>query len=150
MSATAAVKTNAAFTTSAAERDVTLVSSNRRLRIAQIAPLSESVPPKLYGGTERVVANLCDELIHQGHEVTLFASGDSKTLATLVPACPQALRLSASPDPLAIHLHMIETVAKRAEDFDVGPSDQSGTGVAPAVVPATEPNAHRAHRRART
>ena len=119
MSATAAVKTNAAFTTSAAERDVTLVSSNRRLRIAQIAPLSESVPPKLYGGTERVVANLCDELIHQGHEVTLFASGDSKTLATLVPACPQALRLSASPDPLASHLHMIETVAKRAEDFDL-------------------------------
>ena len=58
-----------------------------KLRIAQVAPLSESVPPKLYGGTERVVAVLTDELVRQGHDVTLFASGDSRTSATLVAAC---------------------------------------------------------------
>src|SRR5262245_33082976 len=89
------------------------------LRIAQVAPLSESVPPKLYGGTERVVATLSDELVRQGHQVTLFASGDSCTNATLVPLCPTALRLSASPDPLAVHLHMIEKVAQHAAEFDV-------------------------------
>jgi glycosyltransferase involved in cell wall biosynthesis len=63
------------------------------VKIAQIAPLVESVPPRLYGGTERVVAYLTDELVRQGHEVTLFASGDSRTCANLVPACRQALRL---------------------------------------------------------
>ena len=120
MSATAAVKADAAWRVSAAERDVTRrASPNRRLRIAQIAPLSESVPPKLYGGTERVVATLTDELVRQGHEVTLFASGDSRTSGRLVPACPTALRLSGSPDPLAIHLHMIETIAQRAHEFDI-------------------------------
>jgi hypothetical protein len=63
------------------------------MRIAQVAPLAESVPPKLYGGTERVVAWLTEELIALGHDVTLFASGDSATSARLVPAWPRALRL---------------------------------------------------------
>jgi glycosyltransferase involved in cell wall biosynthesis len=90
------------------------------MRIAQVAPLSESVPPKLYGGTERVVAYLTDELVRQGHDVTLFASGDSRTSATLVPACPKALRLSGDcKDFLAPHLLMVEQVAKRAHEFDV-------------------------------
>ena len=89
------------------------------LRIAQVAPLTERVPPKLYGGTERVVAMLCDELVRQGHDVTLFASGDSQTSATLVPGCPEALRLINSPDPLAIHLLMLEHVVQRAGEFDL-------------------------------
>jgi glycosyltransferase involved in cell wall biosynthesis len=90
------------------------------MRIAQIAPLAESVPPKLYGGTERVIAYLCDELVRQGHTVTLFASGDSRTRARLVPLCEQALRLSRElRDPLALHFLMIEQVAQRAHDFDV-------------------------------
>ena len=67
------------------------------MRIAQIAPLAESVPPKLYGGTERVVAWLVDELVELGHDVTLFASADSGTRATLVPVCPRALRLGRPP-----------------------------------------------------
>src|SRR5687768_9979681 len=90
------------------------------MRIAQIAPLAESVPPKLYGGTERVVAYLCDELVRQGHSVTLFASGDSHTRARLVPLCDEALRLSTEPrDSLALHFLMIEQVAQRANEFDV-------------------------------
>jgi len=89
------------------------------LRIAQVAPLSESVPPKLYGGTERVVATLTDELVRQGHEVTLFASGDSETDATLVAPVPRALRLAKSADPLALHLLMVEHVAQRASEFDI-------------------------------
>jgi glycosyltransferase involved in cell wall biosynthesis len=90
------------------------------MRIAQIAPLAESVPPKLYGGTERVVAYLCDELVRRGHSVTLFASGDSETRADLVPLCEQALRLSKElRDPLALHFLMIEQVAQREREFDV-------------------------------
>ena len=90
------------------------------MRIAQIAPLTESVPPRLYGGTERVVAYLTDELVRQGHDVTLFASGDSRTNATLVPACREAQRLSRGcRDFLAAHLWMVEQVAKRASEFDV-------------------------------
>jgi glycosyltransferase involved in cell wall biosynthesis len=90
------------------------------MRIAQIAPLAESVPPKLYGGTERVVAYLCDELVRQGHSVTLFASGDSQTRARLVPLCDEALRLSSEMrDSLALHFLMIEQVAQRASEFDV-------------------------------
>ena len=90
------------------------------MRIAQVAPLSESVPPQLYGGTERVVAYLTDELVRQGHDVTLFASGDSKTSAQLVPICPRAQRLSGDcRDPIAEHMLMIERVAQRAEEFDV-------------------------------
>ena len=64
------------------------------MRIAQIAPLMESIPPRLYGGSERVVSYLTEELVAQGHDVTLFASGDSITSAKLVPCCEQALRLN--------------------------------------------------------
>ena len=90
-----------------------------RLKIAQVAPLSESVPPKLYGGTERVVAYLTDELVRQGHDVTLFASGDSQTSARLVAASPEALRLSGCREFLAPHLVMLEQVVKHAHEFDV-------------------------------
>jgi glycosyltransferase involved in cell wall biosynthesis len=93
--------------------------SAKTLRIAQVAPLSESVPPKLYGGTERVVATLTDELVRQGHDVTLFASGDSQTEATLVAPVAKALRLAKSADPLALHLLMVEQVAQRADEFDI-------------------------------
>ena len=61
------------------------------MRIAQVAPLWESVPPKLYGGTERIVSYITEELVAQGHDVTLFASGDSETTARLEAICPQAL-----------------------------------------------------------
>ena len=82
------------------------------MRIAQIAPLAESVPPKLYGGTERVVAWLVDELVGLGHEVTLFASGDSVTGAELNAVCPRALRLGRPrTDPMAVQAALIEEVA---------------------------------------
>lgn len=91
-----------------------------RLRIAQVAPLYESVPPKLYGGTERVVSYLTEELVRQGHEVTLFASGDSTTSAALEAVCPRALRLDpAAPQPTALHLVMLEQALRRAGGFDV-------------------------------
>src|SRR6476646_5451965 len=90
------------------------------MRIAQIAPLAESVPPKLYGGTERVIAWLVDELVELGHDVTLFASGDSRTRAKLVPVLPRALRLHGRrSDPIAAQASLLETVARRASDFDV-------------------------------
>jgi glycosyltransferase involved in cell wall biosynthesis len=90
------------------------------MRIAQIAPLYEAVPPKLYGGTERVVSYLTEELVALGHEVTLFASGDSKTSATLEAAWPRALRLDpAIRDPIAPHALLMERVMRRAGDFDV-------------------------------
>jgi glycosyltransferase involved in cell wall biosynthesis len=90
------------------------------MKIAQVAPLFESVPPKLYGGTERVVSWLTEELVRMGHEVTLFASGDSMTAAKLVPACPEALRLSpSSMDQLAQHLALLEMVANYDDKFDV-------------------------------
>jgi len=90
------------------------------VRIAQVAPLYESVPPQMYGGTERVVSYLTEELVRQGHDVTLFASGDSVTGATLVPASPTALRLStAVVDPIAHHVAMIEDVFNRSADFDI-------------------------------
>ena len=90
------------------------------MRIAQVAPLHESVPPKLYGGTERVVSYLTEELVRQGHEVTLFASGDSQTAATLVPCWPQSLRLSNScEEPIVPHLLMIEKVFARPDEFDL-------------------------------
>jgi glycosyltransferase involved in cell wall biosynthesis len=119
MSAAPAVKADVLKRPSFADRPLRIASGRTPLRIAQVAPLSESVPPKLYGGTERVVATLCDELVRQGHDVTLFASGDSKTDARLVAACRSALRLNRSPDPLAVHLHMIEKVAQRAAEFDI-------------------------------
>ncbi|MGQ0701998.1 MAG: glycosyltransferase family 4 protein [Gemmatimonadales bacterium] len=90
------------------------------MRIAQVAPLYESVPPKLYGGTERVVAWLTDELADQGHDVTLFASGDSDTRARLVPCWPQSLRLDeGTHDHGACHLVMLEEVVRRADQFDI-------------------------------
>ena len=89
------------------------------MRIAQIAPLAEAVPPKLYGGTERVVSWLTEELVAEGHEVTLFASGDSKTSAKLVPCVPQGLRLAGIRDHIASHLVMLNNVRRRADQFDV-------------------------------
>ncbi len=91
------------------------------MRIAQIAPLYESVPPKLYGGTERVVSYLTEELVRQGHEVTLFASGDSVTEAHLRPVCTRGLRLEGKNvvDSLAHHVRMIELVAREASEFDI-------------------------------
>jgi glycosyltransferase involved in cell wall biosynthesis len=90
------------------------------MRIAQVAPLIESVPPKLYGGTERVVSYLTDELVRRGHDVTLFASGDSITSARLVPGCPEALRLRGGcVDPWARHITMVEEVFSRRDEFDI-------------------------------
>jgi glycosyltransferase involved in cell wall biosynthesis len=90
------------------------------MRIAQIAPLAESVPPKLYGGTERVVAWLIEELIELGHDVTLFASGDSNTRAKLMAAWPQALRLGRPrSDPMAAQTALLELMARHAAEFDV-------------------------------
>jgi glycosyltransferase involved in cell wall biosynthesis len=90
------------------------------MKIAQIAPLFESVPPKRYGGTERIVAYLSDELVRRGHDVTLFASGDSRTSAKLVPCCDQALRLNeAVRDPLPYQALQLEKVRQRAGEFDV-------------------------------
>jgi glycosyltransferase involved in cell wall biosynthesis len=90
------------------------------MRIAQVAPLAESVPPKLYGGTERVVAWLVDELVELGHEVSLFASGDSRTRGKLHPAWPRALRLGRPrSDPAAAQTALLEAVARKAREFDV-------------------------------
>ena len=89
------------------------------MRIAQIAPLIESVPPRLYGGTERIVSYLAEELVRQGHEVTLYASGDSLTSAELVPCTEQALRLDPRvKDPLPYYMVMLDEVRRRAPDFD--------------------------------
>jgi glycosyltransferase involved in cell wall biosynthesis len=89
------------------------------MRIAQVAPLTEAVPPKLYGGTERVVYWLIEELVALGHNVTLFASGDSCTSAKLEPFWPRALRLDGSVrDPNALHMAMLEHVRRRGDEFD--------------------------------
>ena len=90
------------------------------MKIAQVAPLFESVPPKLYGGTERVVSYLTEALVQLGHEVTLYASGDSLTRAKLRPACRRALRLDkTSRDPCADHVYLAERVFQEAADFDL-------------------------------
>jgi glycosyltransferase involved in cell wall biosynthesis len=89
------------------------------MKIAQIAPLYESVPPKLYGGTERVVSYLTEELVRQGHEVTLFASGDSVTAAKLESGCETALRLKKCGDPLAHHVVQLDKVLEVAQKFDI-------------------------------
>ncbi len=92
----------------------------RTMRIAQVAPLYESVPPKYYGGTERVVSYLTEELVRLGHEVTLFASGDSVTSAHLVAPCQQSLRLDKHcQDCMAHHVLMVEQVFKDADRFDI-------------------------------
>jgi glycosyltransferase involved in cell wall biosynthesis len=89
------------------------------LRIAHIAPLAEAIPPKLYGGTERVIWWLTEELVALGHDVTLFASGDSLTSAKLIPCCPTGLRLAGINDHLASLLSMLDRVLRVAGDFDV-------------------------------
>src|SRR4051812_12723224 len=90
------------------------------MKIAQIAPLAESVPPRLYGGTERVVSYLTEELVRLGHEVTLFATADSVTRARLVACAPRAIRLDRRvQDPLPHLLLMLERVRSRAREFDV-------------------------------
>jgi glycosyltransferase involved in cell wall biosynthesis len=89
------------------------------MHIAQVAPLFESVPPKYYGGTERIVSYLTEELVRQGHDVTLFASGDSVTRAQLVAACRRSLRLDRHcVDQMAHHVLMLEHVAQRLDEFD--------------------------------
>src|SRR4051812_17291786 len=89
------------------------------MRIAQVAPLAEAVPPQLYGGTERVVSWLTEELVLQGYEVTLFASADSKTSAKLVPCAPTALRLAGFNDHTASLLVMLDQMQRHAAEFDV-------------------------------
>src|SRR6516225_2389280 len=90
------------------------------MRIAQVSPLFESCPPQLYGGTERVVSYLTEELVRQGHEVTLFASGDSQTDATLNAMCEQALRLNPRcQDPLPHQLILLNRVGRSADSFDM-------------------------------
>jgi glycosyltransferase involved in cell wall biosynthesis len=90
------------------------------MRIAQISPLTEAVPPKLYGGTERVIAWLTEELVALGHDVTLFASGDSQTSARLEAIWPRALRLDTSVrDPMGLHMAMLEQVRRQSDHFDV-------------------------------
>ncbi len=96
------------------------MKTDRPLRIAQVSPLYERVPPILYGGTERIVSYLTEELVAQGHSVTLFASGDSLTAARLIPGCPRALRLDPSVrDTLAHHMVLMEEVAERTDEFDI-------------------------------
>ena len=89
------------------------------MRIALVAPLAEAVPPKLYGGIERVVSWLAEELGKQGHRVTLFASAESETAAELVACAPQSLRLAGIRDHLGSTLAMLREVRRRADDFDI-------------------------------
>ena len=90
------------------------------MKIAQIAPLMESVPPRLYGGSERIVSYLTDELVRAGHEVTLFASGDSVSSARLVPCVPMALRLDANVrDPIPYYMLMLDRVRELVDEFDI-------------------------------
>src|SRR6187455_3051501 len=90
------------------------------MRIAQIAPLMESVPPRFYGGTERIVSYLTEELVRLGHDVTLFAAGDSMTSAKLVPCAPRALRLDdAVHDPIPYYMLMLDRVRQHADEFDL-------------------------------
>lgn len=90
------------------------------MKIAQIAPLAESVPPRLYGGTERIVSYLTEELVRRGHEVTLFASADSQTAAQLIPCSARALRLDPTVrDVIPHHLILLDEVRRRADEFDI-------------------------------
>ncbi len=100
--------------------DVAVATTRMRLRIALLAPPAERVPPALYGGTERVVSALTEELVRRGHRVTLFASGDSRTAATLVPVCARALRLD--PTVADVHVYTMRELGlafARADEFDV-------------------------------
>ena len=90
------------------------------MKVAQIAPLAEAIPPRLYGGSERVVSWLTEELVRMGHEVTLFASGDSRTAAELVPVVPESLRLASGVrDYQPYHYLLVDTVYRRCAEFDV-------------------------------
>src|SRR5215467_14275290 len=90
------------------------------MRIAQVAPLFERVPPHQYGGTERVVSYLTEELVARGHDVTLFASGDSITRARLMPGSEKSLRGEDPPrDAVALHLGMLLRAYERAREYDV-------------------------------
>lgn len=90
------------------------------MRIAQIAPLTEAIPPKLYGGTERVISWLTEELVAFGHDVTLFASGDSQTSGKLIAVWPKALRVDCEVrDAVALHMAMLELVRRQAAEFDL-------------------------------
>ena len=89
------------------------------MRIAQVAPLAEAVPPRLYGGTERVVSTLTEALVAAGHDVTLFASGDSETAARLVACAPEGLRLAGIADHVASNIVMLDQIRKRADEFDI-------------------------------
>jgi len=91
------------------------------MKIAQVPPLYEAVPPRLYGGTERVVAHLTDALVELGHEVTLFASGDARTAGQLVAVREQAMRLDPNPlkSDLSAHMIQLHEVRSRAAEFDV-------------------------------
>jgi glycosyltransferase involved in cell wall biosynthesis len=90
------------------------------MKIAQVAPLMESVPPRFYGGTERIASYLTEELVAQGHDVTLFASGDSITAAKLVACCAQALRLNKTVrDPIPYYMLMLDKVRRQAHEFDI-------------------------------
>lgn len=90
------------------------------MRIAQVSPLYESTPPKYYGGTERIVSYLTEELVSQGHDVSLFASGDSVTAARLIAPCKEALRLSKEKaDPVAYHLVQLQMVLDKVSEFDI-------------------------------
>lgn len=95
-------------------------SHGRKLKIAHFAPLMESVPPRLYGGTERIVSYLAEELVRLGHDVTLFASGDSVTSGRLVSCTPLALRLcSGIRDPIPYHMLMLDRVRDLAEEVQL-------------------------------
>jgi glycosyltransferase involved in cell wall biosynthesis len=97
-----------------------LISGKATMKIAQIAPLMESVPPRLYGGTERVVSHLTEELVRLGHDVTLFASGDSITSAALVSCATVALRLDPNViDPIPYYMLMLDRVRRQAAEFDI-------------------------------
>ncbi len=99
---------------------VFMSAARSSMRIAQIAPLTEAIPPKLYGGTERVVFWLTEELVALGNDVTLFASGDSRTSAKLEATWPRALRLDGSiRDPNALHMVMLERVRQQSDEFDL-------------------------------
>jgi glycosyltransferase involved in cell wall biosynthesis len=97
----------------------TTKTEGQSMRIALVAPLFEAVPPKLYGGTERVVSTLAEELVRLGHQVTLFASAESETSAELVPCAPRSLRLAGIRDHLGSTLVMLREVRRRANDFDI-------------------------------
>ena len=91
------------------------------MKIAQISPLCESLPPRLYGGTERIVASLCDALVELGHDVTLFAAADAQTRARLIPVRDQSIRLDPAPlkSDVAAHLAMLDEVRRRQDAFDI-------------------------------